>query len=146
MKIKRITIQGFRGFNEKQTIDLHDQLTLLYAPNSYGKTSISEALEWLLYGITSKVEKALSTEEYKGSYRNLHLNESEPSFVNVVFLNKSGEEVTYMGELGPGDSLIKLVDGKQVMPGRLIMTSLKRHSHPATCSKVPSPGKTGRQV
>ena len=114
MKIKSITIQGFRGFNEKQTIELHDQLTLLYAPNSYGKTSISEALEWLLYGITSKVEKALSTEEYKGSYRNLHLNESEPSFVNVVFLNKNGEEVTYLGGLGAGDSLIKLVDGKQV--------------------------------
>jgi len=114
VKIKSITIQGFRGFNKKQTIDLHDQLTLLYAPNSYGKTSISEALEWLLYGITSKVEKALSTEEYKGSYRNLHLTESEPSFVSVVFLEKNGKEATYMGMLGTGDSLIKFVDGKQV--------------------------------
>ena len=94
MKIKSITIQGFRGFNNKQTLDLHDQLTLLYAPNSYGKTSISEALEWLLYGITSKVEKALSTEEYKGSYRNLHLIDSEPSFVDVVFLDKNGKEAT----------------------------------------------------
>jgi len=72
MKIKNISIQGFRGFNEERTIDFHDLFTLIYAPNSYGKTSISEAFEWLLYGLTSKVEKADSKEEYRGSYRNCH--------------------------------------------------------------------------
>jgi len=75
VKIKNITIQGFRGFNEERNIDFHDRFTLIYAPNSYGKTSISEAFEWLLYGITSKVEKADYKEEYKGSYRNRHLSE-----------------------------------------------------------------------
>ena len=72
MKIKSISIQGFRGFNDEQTVDFHDRLTLIYAPNSYGKTSISEAFEWLLYGITSKVESADSKDEYKGSCRNCH--------------------------------------------------------------------------
>lgn len=52
MKIKNLTIQGFRGFNKEQTIEFHKNLTLIYAPNSYGKTSISEAFEWLLYEIT----------------------------------------------------------------------------------------------
>ncbi len=47
MKIKNIIIQGFRGFNEERNIDFHDHLTLIHAPNSYGKTSISEAFEWL---------------------------------------------------------------------------------------------------
>lgn len=55
MKIRRLTIQGFRGFNGAQTIDLDPRLTIIYAPNSYGKTSICEALEWLIYGTTTKV-------------------------------------------------------------------------------------------
>ena len=78
MKIKNLTVQGFRGFNERCVpIDFHERLTLISGPNSYGKTSISEALEWLLYGVTSKVEDADAKTEYKGSYRNCHFPKSE---------------------------------------------------------------------
>jgi len=78
VKIKRLTIQGFRGFNEERSIDLHHRLTLIAAPNSYGKTSISEALEWLLYGLTSKVDKAdvlrpKNWTVFRGSLRNNRL-------------------------------------------------------------------------
>ncbi|MCK4826553.1 AAA family ATPase [bacterium] len=113
MKVKSISIQGFRGFNELRTIELDDRITLIFAPNSYGKTSISEALEWLLYGITSKVEKADSKDEYKGSYRNLHLDPSQPSFVNVTFLDNANE-VKFAGALIDGDAILKRVDGNQV--------------------------------
>ncbi len=58
MRVENITVQGFRGFNERRSIEFDRKLTLVYARNSYGKTSISEALEWLLYGVTSKVEQA----------------------------------------------------------------------------------------
>ncbi|MBL7177200.1 MAG: AAA family ATPase [Desulfobacteraceae bacterium] len=113
MKIKNITILGFRGFNDERTIDFHDDLTLIYAPNSYGKTSISEAFEWLLYGVTSKVEKADSKDEYKDSYRNRHLPESHPAFVTSVF--KDGEnEFEFRGELSQGDAIGRFVDGRNV--------------------------------
>jgi len=88
VKIKNITIQGFRGFNEELTIDLDDRITLFYAPNSYVKTSISEAFELLLYGITYKVATASSKEEYKGSYRNRHLPESNNTFVKAIFIEE----------------------------------------------------------
>lgn len=113
MKIKSISIQGFRGFNEKRTIDLNDRLTLIYAPNSYGKTSISEALEWLLYSITSKLEKADSIEEYKGSYRNKHLPESLQPFVKVTFIVGS-TETEYYGELLEDDRIKKFLNGNEV--------------------------------
>ncbi len=113
MKIKSITIQGFRGFNDEQTIDLHERLVLIYAPNSYGKTSISEALEWLLYGITSKVEKADSKEEYRGSYRNCHLPESLTPFVRVIFVDGISE-IEFRGELAGGDAIKGFVDGREV--------------------------------
>jgi len=114
VKIKNITIQGFRGFNEKCNIDFHDRLTLIHAANSYGKTSISEALEWLLYGITSKVEKADSKEEYKGSYRNCHLPESLTPFVKATFVDEKGNEIQFHGDLGEDETIHRFFNGQRV--------------------------------
>lgn len=113
MKVKSISIQGFRGFNEEQTVNFHDRLTLISAPNSYGKTSISEAFEWLLYGITSKVEKADSKDEYRGSYRNCHLPESLTPFVRAIFKDGTSE-FDFRGELVEGDAAKRFVDGREV--------------------------------
>ena len=113
MKIRNIAIQGFRGFNEERTIDFHNRLTLIYAPNSYGKTSISEAFEWLLYGVTSKVDKADSIEEYKGSLRNRHFPESSISFVKVIFFD-DGKEVCFEGTLIEDETIARIVDGRRV--------------------------------
>jgi DNA repair exonuclease SbcCD ATPase subunit len=112
MKIKAITIRGFRGFNEEREIQIDDRLTLVSAVNSYGKTSISEAFEWLLYGETSKVEKADWKEEYKGSYRNCHL----PSTVNPrvkLVLEENGTENTLEAEL-VGEDIQRKVNGSPV--------------------------------
>lgn len=113
MKISSITIQGFRGFNKVETIDFHEQITLIYAPNSYGKTSITEALEWLLYGKTSKIEHAISKDEYKGSYRNAHLQTGLTTFVEAATTNNSAPTVL-RGELQKDDSIVRLIDGKKV--------------------------------
>lgn len=113
MKIKNITIQGFRGFNEERSIDFHNRLTLISAPNSYGKTSISEALEWLLHGITSKVKKADSKNEYKNSYRNRHLPDSMTPFVKVIFMEEASE-IEFRGELTEGDIIKKFLNGCEV--------------------------------
>lgn len=113
MKIRSISIQGFRGFNEERTIEFHDRLTLIYASNSYGKTSISEAFEWLLYGTTSKVEKADSKEEYRGSYRNRHLSESLTPFVRAIFAD-GASEIEFRGELVENDAMKRFVNGREV--------------------------------
>lgn len=110
MKINSILIRGFRGFNEEREIHFNDKLTLIYAPNSYGKTSISEAFEWLLYGSTSKVERAKSKLEFRGSYRNVHYSKEEPPRVKLkayqagkplmltASLHETDEQHRYIGE------------------------------------------------
>ena len=110
MKIKSLNVQGFRGFNDMQTIDFHDRLTLIYAPNSYGKTSISESFEWLLYGVTSKVDKADSKDEYKGSYRNRHLPAELSPFVSVRFV-QGNQECVFTSELG-SDEVVTCFTGE----------------------------------
>lgn len=108
MKIKALTVQGFRGFNSLRSIDFNDRLTLIYAPNSYGKTSISESFEWLIYGSTSKVEKALSKTEFKGSYRNLHFPSDKTAFVQVRFSSVDGE-IVFTSELISPDGYRRFV-------------------------------------
>jgi len=114
MKIKNVTIQGFRGFNKVRTIDFHDRLTLIYAPNSYGKTSISEAFEWLLYGKTSKVDNADSKEEYRGSYRNCHLIDSLTPFVQATFMDDNGNETEFHGVLTEDEIIQRFINGQEV--------------------------------
>jgi hypothetical protein len=104
MRINSLSIQGFRGFNSVQQIDFHERITLIYAPNSYGKTSISEALEWLLYGTTSKIKGAAYKDEFKGSCRNAHLESSLIPIVRACFQD-GGEEVVFTGEMQQDDSI-----------------------------------------
>ena len=113
MRIDQLSVQGFRGFNDRRTLTFHLRLTVIYAPNSYGKTSISEALEWLLYGTTSKLDHADSKEEYRGSLRNLHLPNEQVPEVEAVF--REGEAaVVYHSELAHDESFRRMVDGRPI--------------------------------
>ena len=114
MKIKKITIAGFRGFNTKQEIIFDEKLTIIYGPNSYGKTSISEALEWLLFGITSKVEESTSgKKEFKGTYRNIHYPKTSTPFVEII-INQDGENISVRSELGNDDSVKKYLNNELI--------------------------------
>jgi len=113
VKINSISIQGFRGFNEEKVIDFHPLLTLIYAPNSYGKTSITEAAEWLLYGSTSKVDRGEFKEEYKGSYRNCHLNLESSTVVKMNFSSGAGQ-AEFEAELVGEEAYSRRVNGNPV--------------------------------
>jgi len=98
MKLCKLRIAGFRGFNEERVIEFHDKLTLISALNSHGKTSISEALEFLIYGETSKVSQADSKDEYKNSYRNRHYPIEQPTVIEAIFADL-GVETTLRVEI-----------------------------------------------
>ena len=129
MRVKNLTVQGFRGFNEERSIDFHTDLTLIYAPNSYGKTSISESFEWLLYGYTSTVEKADYREEYKGSYRNRHLPEGIQPSVTASFLDRAGNEVKFTGTLLADEAMKKFYNDQEV-PQWPITTDISKAHKP----------------
>ena len=114
MRLNRLTIAGFRGFNAERNIEFHDKLTVIGAPNSHGKTSISEALEFLIYGATSKVEKADSKDEYKDSYRNRHFPAETPAYIEAVFTVTGNPEQKLRLELDADGGMRRFVDGKPV--------------------------------
>lgn len=50
MKLKRITIENFRGFSDKTTIDIERDITAFVGGNDAGKSSIMEVLEVFFNG------------------------------------------------------------------------------------------------
>lgn len=74
MRFVWVEVEGFRAFGtEVQRIDLSSSLTVLTAQNSQGKTSLAEAIEWLLTGCTSRRDlHGGAKAEFIGSLRNVH--------------------------------------------------------------------------
>lgn len=88
-KLKMLSIRNFRG--SRQQVDLiskDSKSILLYGDNGTGKSSFTDAVEWLFKDNVSH----LSGEEVEtnGGIRNLLCPESEDCFVQVEFVNPSG--------------------------------------------------------
>jgi DNA repair protein SbcC/Rad50 len=58
IKLGRIRIEGFRGIPGLLDVDLSAPITLIYAPNGVGKTSICDAAEWLLTNSIKRLEES----------------------------------------------------------------------------------------
>jgi len=54
MRLKSITIEGFRAFGRQATIDLDADVILLQGPNGVGKTSLLDAILWALAGTIAR--------------------------------------------------------------------------------------------
>lgn len=92
MWLERLTIQGFRSFaHPPQTIDLSRTINIVYADNSQGKTSLAEALEFLLTGtISRRTFTGSTTREFAECLKNAHLAPGHATFVEGVFVGADG--------------------------------------------------------
>ncbi|WP_428338667.1 AAA family ATPase [Mycobacterium sp.] len=74
-RLVSLEIRGFRAFGtEARTLQLDAPLVVVHAGNSQGKTSLTEAIEFLISGRSSRREMlGGSKAEYHDSLRNAHL-------------------------------------------------------------------------
>ena len=92
VKLKSIQINYFRGFREGLSpIDLGDELIIIEGPNSSGKTSLAEALEWLFSGSLSRREsgKTGNARELERCITNEFRPANEETWVTAVFVSQS---------------------------------------------------------
>jgi DNA repair exonuclease SbcCD ATPase subunit len=63
---ERLIVEAFRGFNTRMEIDLDASVVVLHGPNGMGKTSVFDALQWLLLGEIPRLREARlrQTDEY----------------------------------------------------------------------------------
>jgi len=82
-QLQKIEIQGFRSFGTiQQSFELPPTVAVLWGANSQGKTSMAEAMEFLLTGHIARRELLASTkEEFSDSLRNVHIPEKTAVFV-----------------------------------------------------------------
>lgn len=104
MRLKRIRPHFFRCFGATDWIDLSSDLVLLHGPNGYGKTSLVEALEWVLHGRAKRRERGIekSTVDYRNYYRNIHAPQDEPTYIELLVEHPSKGDVTLKRLLSPG--------------------------------------------
>lgn len=93
IRIHSIEIQGFRAFgNERQTLSLTGKLAVIWGPNSHGKTSLAEALEFLFTGsIARRALTASSQDEFADSLRNAFLDPGKAVEVVADFTDNTGK-------------------------------------------------------
>jgi RecF/RecN/SMC N terminal domain len=91
-RISKLEIQGFRSFGQNvQTLDLPPALSAVWGPNSQGKTSLAEAVEFLLTGqIVRRTLIASSQDEFADALRNAHLPGGVPVFVQATLAAADG--------------------------------------------------------
>lgn len=92
MQLEWIEVRGFRAFGlVPQKIEVSPTLTIVRAENSQGKTSLSEAIEFLLTGTTSRRHLHNGAKaEFDGCLRNAHLAANEDVWVQAQFKLKDG--------------------------------------------------------
>ncbi|MGA3599586.1 AAA family ATPase [Lysinibacillus agricola] len=84
MKITSLTLQAFRGFNNQATFCLKNaEIIILYGPNGHGKSSIYDAIEWVLTGGIHRFDDDSPERKRTRFIRNLHADTSARSFVKL---------------------------------------------------------------
>ncbi|MBE0580071.1 AAA family ATPase [Devosia sp.] len=111
MRFLDLTVRNFRGFGPSaETIKFGGDLILMFGPNGFGKTSISEAVEWLFYGVTKRRKRGeqFSRPEYANSYANVH---GRTPVEVIATVEIAGTQHVLSRRLGPGETSVTSVDG-----------------------------------
>lgn len=139
-RFSKIELQGFRSFGHaRQTIELPDSLAIFWGGNSQGKTSLVEALEFLLTGqIIRREMLASSKDEFTGALRNVHVDAALPVWVAGTVVCSDGETRTFTRTLledyrrGSATGCISRleIDGQKCAEGDIETILGFRLSHP----------------
>jgi chromosome segregation protein len=97
MRLSHITIQGFKSFAKKTTIDVTRQVTGVVGPNGSGKSNIAEAIRFVLgeQSIKSMRGKTGTDVIFKGSE---HLSPLSRASVTMVIDNRDKGDTAHASE------------------------------------------------
>ena len=84
-RIKHLKVKGFRAYGAQAvSLEFAGPIAVIWAPNSQGKTSLAEAIEFLLTGKTVRRELIASAKrEFAEALRHAHLPQSEEVIVEA---------------------------------------------------------------
>ena len=68
-RVQSVSVEGFKGFTERQEIDLKGRHIFLLGQNGNGKSSIIEAIRWGLFGSTGRPNEVVDNRGYAAACR-----------------------------------------------------------------------------
>jgi len=112
MRLERIVVQAFRGYPNRAEIMLSGDVVLLAGENGTGKTSLTEAFEWVLFDSIVRKERSKTRGEYQGSgwIRCVHAQPEAKTFAEVTLNNDGRRHVVRRVLVGNVTELT--IDGK----------------------------------
>ncbi|MEE9913975.1 MAG: SMC family ATPase [Deltaproteobacteria bacterium] len=87
VKLETVTIKNFRAYRQAQTFSLGADVTVLYGPNGFGKTSFFDAVDFAVTGGIGRLEVAES--QFAEVAKHLDSN-TEDGEVSVTFSSDGG--------------------------------------------------------
>ena len=89
MKLRSLSIHGFKSFADATVIDFHEGITAVVGPNGCGKSNISDAIRWVLGEQRPSAIRGGKMEEaiFQGS---LHRRPVNRGAVTIVVSNEDG--------------------------------------------------------
>lgn len=111
VRLKDVSITGFRGFGGELTVDMNADVILLHGPNGSGKTSLFDSIFWAL---TGSIERNRIGSDVVSKYA-----EFGEARVVVSFARPDGEtlEVTRRQSAGANQSSLSLLIGAERYTG-----------------------------
>lgn len=89
MRLRSLTLQGFKSFADRTELHFHEGITAIVGPNGCGKSNISDAIRWVLGEQRPSAIRGARMEEaiFQGTLQRRQLNRAE---VALVFSNDEG--------------------------------------------------------
>jgi DNA repair exonuclease SbcCD ATPase subunit len=100
MRLKSVTIEGFRAFCRQATIDLDADVILLQGPNGVGKTSLLDAILWALAGTIARFSN-------RGTPVSMYAREGRAR-VELTMSGEDGDVVLTRATDGGSDDFVRL--------------------------------------
>ena len=102
-RISNLTIEGFRGINNKINIDLDGNAAVLFGPNGVGKSSMMQAIEWCLFG--GLISAIVGPAEFKKEDAIVNsFHPQEKAIVELILQGEKDRKVRVMRERKLGKS------------------------------------------
>ncbi len=116
MKIRSLTLHGFKSFADKTKIELHEGITAIVGPNGCGKSNISDALRWVLGEQRPTAIRGARMEEaiFEGTSQRQPIHRAE---VTLEIANEDGILAVPYSEVAIGRTVYRGGDGQYTLNG-----------------------------
>lgn len=105
LSIESLTVHGFRGIPGTETFNLHGQNAVIVGPNGTGKSTLTQALEFLLTGQVSALTGAGIGRINRKEHSPNHNVDPREVYVEARFADEGGESLTVRREFTSSSSI-----------------------------------------